>query len=365
MRDFWLSIHLPYRCRHAGACCSSGWAIPIEVAPAAMVQWAVDNRQLTAPLNWVSRVPDQPAEVAGILAVTDEGRCVFRQAERCRIHTALGASSLPTACRHFPRQCLIDPRGVSVTLSHYCPTAADLLFTHKGPVEIVEGPEPVPGGLLEGLDAREALPPLLTSGVLMDHDGYAAWESHVVGWLGRAANPDGEVPPELVLHALDAHARALSSWRPGSTSLADAVRGLSHEHVGTGIVEPDWAEERRLVDIARSAVPAQHRSEAQPAIAAPEWDTHAARWWSRQAVVINRYLAAHAFASWMAYQGGGVRAFVRRLRLALAVLRAEVQSSYRTKHDLTNPTLREAIRRADLLIVHHADQQDLASRLSR
>ena len=33
---------------------------------------------------------------------------------------------------------MIDRRGVSVTLSNYCPTAADLLFTHREAVEIVQ-----------------------------------------------------------------------------------------------------------------------------------------------------------------------------------------------------------------------------------
>ena len=46
---------------------------------------------------------------------------------RCRMHATLGHDALPLACRQFPRVTVEDPRGVSVTLSHYCPTAAGLL----------------------------------------------------------------------------------------------------------------------------------------------------------------------------------------------------------------------------------------------
>ena len=66
-------------------------------------------------------------------------------------------SSRPS-CAHFPYVCLIDQRGVHVTLSHYCPTATALLFEHSGPIEIVEGPSPIAElDMLEGLDARDAL----------------------------------------------------------------------------------------------------------------------------------------------------------------------------------------------------------------
>ena len=94
-------------------------------------------------------------EEGGVLPRNAQGACVFHDG-RCTVY-----EHRPMSCVHFPYVCLIDARGVHVTLSHYCPTAASLLFAHRGPIEIVEGPSPVPAHEIpEGLDARESLPPL-------------------------------------------------------------------------------------------------------------------------------------------------------------------------------------------------------------
>ena len=103
-------------------------------------------------------------------------------------------------------------RGVFVTLSHYCPTAASLLVSYEGPVTIVEGPEPIPHGDPEGYDARGAWPPLLAPNVLMDLDAYGQWESHLIAWLGGVRNAGGQWAPEDVLHMLDEHAARIGSW---------------------------------------------------------------------------------------------------------------------------------------------------------
>jgi Fe-S-cluster containining protein len=81
------------------------------------------------------------------------GRCVFLddpenagdaptpEPGRCRIHAALGHEALPLACRQFPRVTVEDPRGVSVTLSHYCPTAAGLLeLDEPEPFHVMDNP---------------------------------------------------------------------------------------------------------------------------------------------------------------------------------------------------------------------------------
>ena len=47
---------------------------------------------------------------------------------RCAVHRQLGRETLPSACRDFPRVVTLTPLGVSITLSHYCPTAAGMLF---------------------------------------------------------------------------------------------------------------------------------------------------------------------------------------------------------------------------------------------
>jgi hypothetical protein len=80
--------------------------------------------------------------------------------------------------------------------------------------------------------------------------------------------------------------------------------------------------------------------------------------------VINRFLAAHAFASWMPYHNDGVRSGLHGLWLTLAVLRAEVLRACATHVSAVDlDTLTRGIRQADLLLNHLADRRRLAAAL--
>jgi hypothetical protein len=294
MRTYWLSMHLPYRCRHSGVCCSSGWDIPIEQSRVAAVT------RLRGNVAWLTPVADAPPEVAGVVARGADGRCVFR-GEQCEIHHAYGHDALPAACQHFPRIVVLRPDGACVVLSHYCPTAADLLFTHEGPVEIVEGPAALPGGEPEGLDARDVLPPLLVPGVLMDWDGYRAWEAHMVRVLTEQA-----ATPDAALDRLEADWRVLERWRPGGEPLSAAFKKRA----------------RGLVTNRESMV--------RP---------------SPDDAILGRYLAARAFASWAPFSAPGAAAVVADLRRTLTLVRAQ----------RARLSLKEAIRAADLAILHRAE----------
>jgi hypothetical protein len=357
VKTFWLSMHVPYACRHAGACCSSGWAIPLETTRVQAI------RGLREHDDWLIAAPGAPPEIAGVLALSAAGHCVFHGPE-CQIQHRLGHAALPSACQHFPRECLIDARGVFVTLSHYCPTAAELLFEHSGGVEIVDGPAAVANGAPEGLDARDALPPLLTPGMLMDLDGYAAWEAHAVHVLAGVSRGPAR-SPEASLQRLDRDARTLAHWRPGGRSLSDAVQALAVDAPEESAArEPDWDAERSLFDVARQSLPPWHQWPEYPSEAGSAWVANTGAW-SDHAVAINRFLAAHCFAAWMAYQGNGLLSLTRRLHLALAVLRAEAVRRC-AGHDrvLTRARLKEAFRQTDLLLVHLADRSALAGRLA-
>jgi hypothetical protein len=222
----------------------------------------------------------------------------------CDIHRRLGHEALPTACQHFPREVLIDSRGVFVTLSHYCPTAADLLFAHDGPVEIVAGPPALRRGEPEGLDARDVLPPLLTETVLMDLEGYSAWEAHMV----RVLTAEPGVAEEAVAR-LEADLAEVQRWRPGGRSLSSTIAALRKSGGRAGAI-------------------------GNPGEAAEE-------------VVIRRYLAARAFASWEAYQGGGIARVLESLHTVLATLREHRRRL----------ALKEAIRQTDLEFVHLAPRR--------
>ena len=200
MKYFWLNFHLPYRCRHSGECCRAGWPIPIE--------------------------PDRAVFLGrgATLAQDADGVCVFHSGG-CSVY-----EHRPMSCVHFPYVCLIDQRGVHVTLSHYCPTAASLLFDHRGPIEIVEGPPPIPGlEIPEGLDARESLPPAsarATAGKprLMSWEEFSEWEREEIHSVGVLAG-DLEFAPVIERFLA---AKLFASWAAyqgdGISSVRAAVR---------------------------------------------------------------------------------------------------------------------------------------------
>src|SRR5262245_46910949 len=118
-----LAFHAGYRCRHAGACCTSNWPIPIEADRLLALQAGLASGRVRAAAgdgtNALHVIADAPPDAPAILG-RSESRCVFHDCGaatggRCRIHTALGHDALPLACRQFPRVSLVDPRGVSVT----------------------------------------------------------------------------------------------------------------------------------------------------------------------------------------------------------------------------------------------------------
>ncbi len=224
----------------------------------------------------------------------------------------------PSSCAHFPFVCLIDPRGVHVTLSHYCPTAAAMLVAHDGPVEIVEGPSPVAGfEIPEGLDARESLPPLVADGPasgavprLMSWDEFSAWERAAIGAGAVTADP-----PAIALFAQ-----------------------------------------------ARAAVPAPWSWAEAPADLERTWRALVAPAWSVLAPVAERYRAAKVFASWAAYTDEGLAAVLRVADIADAVLKVEaVRQCATAGRVLDVELLTAAIRQSDLLLVHYADGWVLSS----
>ena len=185
MSWFCLRMHAAYRCRHAGACCRADWEIPAETH----VLSAVD-------LSDLRRSAAGRALMAGLVGAAEvfvprrsDRVCMFfepRASGSCAIHREAGEDALPSACRHFPREVRVDARGTCVSLSHFCPTAAGLLQTADA-LEVVEAVPPLRiGGPIEGLDARDALPPLVRPGMLGDLEGYAAWEAEGLAAFARA-----------------------------------------------------------------------------------------------------------------------------------------------------------------------------------
>ena len=339
-----LSFHAHYQCRRSGACCTSDWPIPIEADRLARLQAAVAANAvrpaITAPA-WMIASPDAPPDTPATLAIA-HGHCVFFDADggrACRIHAAMGHDALPLACRQFPRIAVHDPRGISVTLSHYCPTASSALAT-AGPVTIVEQPPAFAAGAdYEGLDATRALPPLLREGMLMDWNAWWAWEAASVALL-----TDGNEAASVRLGRLRRAVDEIHSWSPSHGPLrAHVDRAFATARLtGEASFMPDCHEiEMRWQEIVL-AVPEDLRPQVprptnRDSGNMPPLPPHT-----------NRFLAAHAFANWTAHLGDGLHAWLRSVEAAYVCLLVGLD-----------------IRQADLILRHLASPNALAKTWSR
>lgn len=253
-----LSFHAGYRCRNCGDCCTSGWPIP----------------------------DDQ----GGLLPVTARG-CAFHNADahRCEMHATRDHDALPLACRQFPRVSITDPRGVSVTLSLYCPTAQAMLEAFNGSIAIVEhAPAFPPRGEYVGLDARTSLPPALCPNVLMDWESWWEWERLSV----ELCNLDES--PREILARLSIAVEAVRTWRPGHGELIERVHTAFEQAASS----------------ARSQGPGFQTMETPHTIwrAGPSGPAERA------------FLASHAFANWTAHLGEGLRTWLRSLETVVFLL---------------------------------------------
>jgi Fe-S-cluster containining protein len=366
-----LSIHADYRCRSSGACCRSGWDIPVEPAAEERIHLAMSHGRLRPAVAWARPAPGLPHGARVVLRVLPSGDCVFLERGRprlCAVEHQLGADAMPPACRQFPRVATLTPMGVSLTLSHYCPTAAAQLFRDDVRLAVVSDPLAFPASWpYEGLDARDAFPPLLRPGVLMSWAAHTRLEEHAVAVLGREGLSVGQA-----LALLAAEAEALRAWTVVSGPFDALVARVIETQAPPP--SPDAPLDAALADWERVAavVPKGHpRPESPRAAVAALGLGRAAAIVDETCATLRRpvghWLAAKAFASWLALQGEGLRTTRLGLRVALAVLRAEAAREVAELHGapLDGDGLKQAIRRADLLLVHLADAEAFARQLSR
>lgn len=363
-RVYALSIHADYRCRHSGACCTADWDVPVELPIYRSLGQAIAANRLqvspaAAPLPPFITEPDLPDGAAAMLERTHAGDCVFfdSHSRLCIVHRDVGEAMLPATCRHFPRISVQDARGTFVSLSHFCPTAASMLFRDDVPVEIVERPPAFPHADYDGLIVSgEDLPPLLHPGMLMDFDGYSAWEAHMVRRCAAVARR-----PESVVATLMRDARLLARWRPGVQGrLVDAIAALPCDFVEADLEETLAHSLERYAEVMR-AVPDDLRPEPDEQGLDAAFVRYVRPYWDEVRAPVDRFLAAKAFASWTAYQGRGVATIVRGLDAALAVVRVEATRRCRdAARDLDRDLMLDAFRAADFALNHLAVGEELA-----
>ncbi len=351
-----LSVHAAYRCRHSGACCTAGWTIPVEA-----LSFETLARRYAGEVLFETGVA-LPEGAAAMLRIRPDGGCVFFEKDAgnlCRVHRELGESMLPVACRQFPRVVLHDGRGMHISLSHYCPTAASLLL-QPGRLQIVRAPSNVAlDGAAEGLDARDALPPLLRPGMLMDLESYDAWERCALEVLAR-----DELSPEQAIATIHSATCRIADWRPGATSLCATVRH-QFEIASRSEADEDTSADVDRVNAVVASVPG---GLTRPPVDPGFPDAWAAA--GEPSVAVQRafraYLAAKLFGNWIAYHGQGLHAIVEYSRASLAVLKMECVRIAARSTPAASPwqNVISAIRNSDLLLVHLSDPKDLARRLS-
>jgi Fe-S-cluster containining protein len=350
-----IALHAGYLCRHSGVCCAEPWAIPVERVRYGRLLAALESGHLRPSSTSSSHFES----VSGLDADADvvvgrSGReCVFFEAalgRLCAIHRDLGHAAMPSACQHFPRVIAIDPRGVTLTLSHVCPTAGELLFADvAGWSQIVgEGSVVVDGLEWAGLDARESLPPQVHGSLLWDWDSMTSFDHHVLNLLAR-------VSPERALGAIDAAATALA--RADARPLLARVSGAFADAEATAsALEPDVAQLCVLAERCRQGGGGAPRHQSGQA-------ERSAEAWQSMAPHVSRYLAARLLASAVMYHARDVRVWSAWMQACYAVLRTAFACQPAGDAASIQSRLRDAAGDADRLLVHRLDAARFAEAL--
>ena len=201
------------------------------------------------------------------------------------------------------------------------------------------------------------LPPLLRQGMLTDYDGYDARERRAIGVLAR----DDIIMAARALDIIRMATLAVQAWRPGPISLRATV---DREFDIASARKPDkdltaTPRARRM----NSTLPAFswlwtrcHRAcRARQSSRNPSASSTTGR--ANSIASCAWYLAARLFGNWVAHHGQGLHAIVEHLQVALAVVKMEAFRQHASAAP-SSPwqTVNEAIRNADLLLVHLADE---------
>lgn len=354
-----LALHASYQCRHRGVCCTEEWAIPVEQVRHRRLVKALGSRELR-PSRADGPFFEPAAGVdpdAGAVVGRRGRECVFFESDQgrlCAIHRDLGHAALPSACQHFPRVVVIDPRGITMTLSHVCPTVSDLLFADVDRWSRIVGSGPVVIDGLEwaGLDARDALPPQVNASLLWDWDAMTVFEERTVDLLARET-------PERALFVAQEAARELHLTTRGP--LADRV----HE----AFVAAEMPSGELDVDVDGLTTLAE-RCGAGASVGRPDQPPGPAsrerldRLWQAHHTQVGRFLAAHALASAVTYHAQDVRVWSSWLQTAYAVLRSTLARRIeRGGNESPRAVFEAAAGEADRLLVHRIDAARLAAAL--
>ncbi len=346
-----LSFHAGYRCQDTGVCCSSDWEIAVELPVELHLRPRLRDvtQRLPNGPDGFTPMKTPPAGCRSAFRRTDAGACWFRDQERrdCAIHREFGGDALASACRQFPRIAVLEPDQVSVSLSHYCPTAAGLLFSPAAPFTLVEGPRAFPSSWpYEGLDARLAWSPLLLPEVLLGSDGLRSLEQQAVALLAEPG-----------VHAGVARfGRAVGRIREWAPSAGPMPRFVADCFEVTSRVSVPGLRPSDPRPLLQASLPPGATTPGLPDFAPSEATLSPA-----VDLALRRYVAARLVAGWILYLANDLSVTAKYLRFCLDV--AHLFEGARERSEPETVRWREAIRTADLWILHHCDPELLARNL--
>jgi len=346
-----LSFHAGYRCQNTGVCCSSGWQIAVEEPVEVFLRPrlpAIAERLPNGP-DGFRPMATPPAGCRDAFRRTEAGVCWFRDPDRrdCAIHREFGEEALASACRQFPRVAVLEPDQVSVSLSHYCPTAAGLLFSPQSDFALVDDPRAFPVSWpFEGLDARLACSPLLLPQVLLGSDGLRSLEQQAVAVLSEPGVHTG-------VARFDRAVRRIREWVPAAGPVPQFVADCFDVTRRISVSAAKPSDPRPVL---QASVPQGVRVPVLPQFAPSEADLS-----TGVDLALRRYVAARLVAGWILYLANDLAVTAKYLRFCLDVVL--LFEGARERSEPETARWREAIRTADLWILHFCDPDLLARNL--
>ncbi len=249
----------------------------------------------------------------------------------------------------FPRVAVLEPAQVSVSLSHYCPTAAGLLFREATEFGLVEDPPAFPSDWpIEGLEASGGYSPLLRPGVLLGFDGLRAFENSSVAVLS------GTSGVRTALDQIESAVHRIRGWTPAQ-GLVPAFVASSFRQASTDPIH------RRAVTDPRPLLLASTPTEAANLPPLPAFTGSVPEIRPDIDIALRRYLAARLIGGWILFQADDLATVIAYLRVCL-----DSVFFFASAHEGAGAAVdrwREAIRAADLWLLHHCDPELIAANL--
>ncbi len=302
-----LSFHARYRCRHAGACCTSNWPIPIEADRLARVARGAGRpddcgRPSATGASAFDEPPDAPAETPALLGRARPPLRLLRSQRPTRDRRAV-----PNPVRARPRRLAARVPPVSARVRARSARRvghALALLPDRGRTARC-GPRPTtrsrsrsiapafrPPANTSASTRATALPPLLRRDMLMDWDVVVGvrtdWPSISFARIRRSGRRacTGCARPS----------RISQTWSPADGPLVDRVhRGLRARRV----TRPRRSRRAGPRATDRRRLRVNSRRPQASATSPPRSRRHRC--------ATRRFLAAHAFANWAIHLGGGLQ----------------------------------------------------------